>query len=236
MSILQLKEEKTTLACRMTSLEKRPLNIVTKTVEVLKEKEKCQNCSIEQLEKEIHDLKSKNRHLSWTLENIKGNNKLLMIFGVIATIFSIYRNENIINELKPIFNWFISIYNQYEHFTEISLLSTNTINNIVLKVLAIIGIIILCCGIGSILVGLIAYLIGEYIASFIEKHFDDLTNLVFIMSLSVVVFLGGEIKASLLPIIGNINIFLLWLIMFSVFFIGKTIKEKKVLIRKSVSH
>lgn len=139
-------------------------------------------------------------------------------------------------QLKPIFNWFISIYNQYDHLTEISLLSTNAINNIVLKILAIIGIIILCCGIGSILVGLIAYLIGEYIASFIEKHFDDLTNLVFIMSLSVVIFLGGEIKTYLFPTMENINIFLLWLIMFSVFFIGKTIKEKKVLIRKSVSH
>lgn len=227
MSIFQLKEEKTTLACRVNSLEKRPPNIVTKTVEVLKEKEKCQNCSVEQLEKEIHDLKSKNRHLSWTLEDIKGNNKLLIIFGIIATIFSIYRNESIINELKPIFNWFISIYNHYEYLTEISLLSTNAINNIVLKVLAIIGVSILCCGISSILVGLIAYLIGEYIAPFIEKHSDDLTNLVFIMSLSVVIFLGGEIKVSLLPIIGNINVFLLWLIMFSIFFIGKTIKEKK---------
>lgn len=226
MSILQLKEEKTTLACRVNSLEKRPPNIVTKTVEVLKEQEKCQNCQVEQLEKEIYDLKSKNMQLSWDCQDIKGNNKLLIIFGIIATIFSIYRNESILNELKPIFNWFISIYNQYDHLTEISLLSTNAINNVVLKVLAIIGIIILCCGIGSILVGSIAYLIGEYIAPFIEKHSDDLTNLVFIMSLSVVVFLGGEIKAYLYPTMENINIFLLWLIMFSIFFIGKTLKEK----------
>lgn len=226
MSIFQLKEEKTTLACRVNSLEKRPQNIVTKTVEVLKEKEKCQNCSIEQLEKEIHDLKSKNMQLSWDCQDIQDNNKLLIIFGVIATIFSIYRNESILNELKPIFNWFISIYNQYDHLTEISLLSTNAINNVVLKVLAIIGVSILCCGIGSVLVGLIAYLIGKYIAPFIEKHSDDLTNLVFIMSLSVVVFLGGEIKAYLSPTMENINIFLLWLIMFSIFFIGKTLKEQ----------
>ncbi|MDO4975298.1 MAG: DUF6040 family protein, partial [Alphaproteobacteria bacterium] len=224
MSILQLKEEKTTLACRVTSLEKRPPNIVTKTVEVLKEKEKCQNCSIEQLEKEIHDLKSKNRHLSWTLENIKGNNKLLIIFGVIATIFSIYRNENIINELKPIFNWFISIYNQYEHLTEISLLSTNAINNIVLKVLAIIGVSVLCCGISSILVGLIAYLIGEYIAPFIENTFDDIIKIVFLCSLSIVIFIGGELKSFIPSPIGDFNIFFLWLILFLLFFIVKTIK------------
>lgn len=95
MSIVQLKEEKMTLACRVKSLEKCPPKVVTKIVEVLKEKEKCQNCQVEQLENEIHDLKSKNRHLSWTLEAIKGNNKLLIIFGIIATIFSIYRNESI---------------------------------------------------------------------------------------------------------------------------------------------
>lgn len=222
----QTQRKNTTLACKIKSLKEHPPQIVTKTIETVKEKEKCQNCPVEQLEKKINDLDSQNRHLSWELQDIKGTNKLLIIFGVIATIFSIYRNESIINELKPIFNWFVSIYNQYEHFTEISLLSANDINNIVLKVLATIGVGIICCGIGSILLGLIAYGIGKYIIPFIEQNSDDLTNLVFIMSLSVVVFLGGEIKESLSPIMGNINIFLLWLIMFSTFFIVKTLKEK----------
>lgn len=226
MNIVQLKKEKTTLACRVKSLEKSPPKIITKTIEVFKEQEKCQNCKVEQLEKEIYDLKAKNIQISWDCQEIKGNNKLLIIFGVIATIFSIYRNESILNELKPIFNWFISIYNQYDHLTEISLLSTNAIDNMGLKILAIIGISIICSGIGSILVGLIAYLTGEYIVPFIEKHSDDLINLVFIMSLSVVVFLGGEIKVSLLPIIGNINVFFLWVILFSIFFIIKFLKEK----------
>lgn len=224
MNIVQLKEEKTTLACRIKALEKGSPKIVTKTVEI--PKEKCQNCSIEQLEKEIYDLKSKNVQLSWDFRDIKSNNKLLIIFGVIATIFSVYRNESILNELNPIKNWLLSIYNGYSHITEVSLLSANNIDNVVWKILAIIGVTILCSGVGAGVFGIIAYLIAEYIAPFIEKYSDDLTNLVFIMSLSIVVFLGGEIKVSLLPIIGNKNIFLLWLIMFSVFFIGKTLKKR----------
>jgi hypothetical protein len=82
------------------------------------------------------------------------------------------------------------------------------------------------CGVGSVLVGLVAYCIGEYVAPFIEDTFDDITTLVFAISLSVVVFVGGELKALLPPTLSSMNIFLLWLILFSVFLIGKTVKEK----------
>ena len=203
-----------------------PPKVVVKTVDIIKEKEKCQDCPVERLKKEKASLKFENSDLSSELDNIKGNNKILTIFGVIATIFSVYRNESILNELKPIKNWLLSIYYEYDHFAEISLLSTTNIENNILKLFALFGVIIVFCGIGSVLVGLLAYLVGEYIAPFIENTFDNTTTLVFIMSLSIVFFVGGEIKAYLPPIIGNMNIFLLWLILFSIFFIGKTLKEK----------
>lgn len=203
-----------------------PPKVVTKTVDIIKEKEKCQDCPIERLKEEKVSLKFKNSDLSSELDNIKGNNKLLTIFGVIATIFAVYRNESILSELKPIKNWLLSIYYEYDHFAEISLLSTTNIENNILKLFAILGVIIVFCGIGSVLVGLLAYLVGEYIAPFIEDTFDDITTLVFIMSLSIVLFVGGELKAYIPSPLENTNIFLLWLILFSIFFIGKSIKEK----------
>jgi hypothetical protein len=74
-------------------------------------------------------------------QNLKRALRGLALFGVIATIFSVYRNENVIAELKPILNWFKSLYGEYTDFAEVSLLSTNAINNIALKILAIIGVI-----------------------------------------------------------------------------------------------
>jgi hypothetical protein len=214
------------LVCKVNSLEKRPPTVITKTVEVIKEQEKCQECKATQLEEKVRSLECETSNLSWQLDYTKGTNKLLAIFGVIATIFSIYRNESVIAELKPILNWFKSLYGEYTDFAEVSLLSTNAINNIALKILAIIGVIIVVCGVGSVLVGLVAYCIGEYVAPFIEDTFDDITTLVFVISLSVVVFVGGELKALLPPTLSSMNIFLLWLILFSVFLIGKTVKEK----------
>ena len=224
--LLQKEHENKILACDIRNLKNRPPKVVTKTVDIIKEKEKCQDCPVERLKEEKASLKFKNYDLSSELDNIKGNNKLLTIFGAIATIFSIYRNDSVTAELKPIFNWFVSIYEEYEHLAEVSILSASVIENNVLKFLAGFGIAILCGLLGAVLVGLVAYGINKYIAPFIENHFDSITNLVLIISLSVVLFVGGELKESLPPMLSNMNIFLLWLILFSVFFIGKCIKEK----------
>lgn len=214
------------LACRVQTLENLPPKVVTKKVEVIKEKEKCQKCAVKQLEKEKSTLKFQNTDLSIKLNDTKNNNKLLVLFGLIATISSIYHDESILNELNPIKNWLLSIYNEYSHITEVSLLSANSIDNIILKILAIIGVTILCCGIGAGVIGLIAYLIGEHIAPFIENHFDEITNLVFFASLSVVIFIGGELKAFIPSPMGEMNIFLLWILSFVTFLVSKYTIEK----------
>lgn len=192
--LLQKEHENKILACNVRTLQNRLPKVVTETVEVIKEKEKCQNCPVKQLEQEKYELLWNNEHLSSELSTVKGNSKLLVIFGAIATIFSIYRNDSVIDELKRIFNWFIFIYEEYDHLAEVSILSANVIENNVLKFLASFGIAILCGLLGAILVGLIAYGINKYIAPFIANHFDNLTNLVLIISLSVVVFVGRELK------------------------------------------
>lgn len=215
-----------TLAYKVQTLENFPPKVVTKKVEVIKEKEKCQKCTVKQLEKEKSTLKFQNTDLSIKLDDTKNNNKLLVLFGVIATISSIYRDESILNELNPIKNWLLSIYNEYSHITEVSLLSANSIDNIILKILAIIGVTILCSGVGASVFGLIAYLIGEHIAPFIENHFDKITNLVFFVSLSVVIFIGGELKVFIPSPIGEMNIFLLWIVSFVIFLVSKCTIEK----------
>ena len=210
-----------------TRLRSLPPKAITKEVPTYIEKSKCKKCSLAEIKQKNSNLIDEITSLEKKIWYLQDKNFILIGFSIIISILLVLQNSYIFNQLKEFINYFLNIINEYSSFTTTSFEYVKTLDGIPIKILGVIIATILCTIVGSGVLLIIGYIIGKFAIPLIKNNSDTLTNLVFFASLVLTFIIGILFSINEIYLPTGVNLFSIWIILFSMFFISKFLKSSK---------